>query len=185
MKILYSMNDITQPIQARLSPIAAITGGDRGVADTLLAEFALRLKRDGWRVHGLVQQGHELGKTHTELVDIVKGERYRLFQELGSASASCSLDSSSVTAASVALRRALDENADLAVANRFGALEAEGKGFAAEMLALMAEGVPLITVVSEDYLLDWRWFTGKAGVELPPIPLVLEDWFAGLAGGRR
>ena len=160
--------------------IAAIIGGERGVADTLLAEFVFRLKRDGWRVHGLVQQGHELGKAHTELVDIVDGQRYPLFQNLGSASTSCSLDSSSVTAASVALRRALSEKADLAVANRFGALEAEGKGFAAEMLALMAEGIPLITVVSEDYRRDWRSFTGNAGVELPPLPLVLEDWFAGL-----
>lgn len=165
-------------------PIAAIVRAERGVADTLLADFAFGLKRAGWRVQGLVQQGHEQGKTATMLVDVADGRRYPLFQDLGAASASCSLDTASVAAASVALRRALEEKADLAVANRFGALEADGKGFAAEMLALMAEGVPLVTVVAEEYLLDWRWFTGKAGVELPPRRSALEGWFAGLPGRR-
>lgn len=161
-------------------PIAAITRAERGVADTLLADFVFGLKRDGWRVQGLVQQGHEQGKAATVLVDIADGQCYPLFQDLGPASTSCSLDAGSVAAASVALRRALEEKADLAVANRFGALEADGKGFAAEMLALMAEGIPFITVVAEEYLLDWRWFTGKVGVELPPRLSALEGWFAGL-----
>ena len=87
-----------------------------------------------------------------------------------------------VAAASIALRRALAEGADLGVANRFGGLEARGEGFADEMLALMANGIPLLTVVADKYLDDWLRFTGNAATELPPQREAVEAWFAGLKG---
>ena len=150
-------------------PFAAIVHSEHGVVDNLLADFAFGLRRDGWRVQGLVQQeiGGQ-GKAATMLVDLENEKCYPLFQNLGSGSGSCSLDHTSVAAASVALREALRQRPDLAVANRFGGLEADGKGLAAEMLALISNGIPLITVVSSDYLMDWRSATGHAGVELPP-----------------
>lgn len=172
------------PAAAHAFPIAAITYDGHAIADALLADFALGLRRKGWRVRGLVQRDTGGGKSGMMLVDLENDTCYPLFQALGSASSSCSLDTESIAAASTALRRALDESADLVFANRFGALEASGGGLAAEMLALMAEGVPLMTVVSEDYLLDWRWFTGKAGVELPPARSALEDWFFGIAAKK-
>lgn len=173
------------PSAACALPIAAIIHADRGVADALLADLTFALRRKGWTVRGLVQQNIGGGKSGTILVDLDDGRRYPLFQNLGSASISCAVDAGSVVAASAVLRRALDEGADLVVVNRFGALEASGGGLAAEMLALMAEEIPLITVVSEDYLMDWRWFTGKAGIELPARLPALEDWCAGVIARRR
>lgn len=181
MKVATPAIDRRAPSAARALPIAALTRAGRGVADALLADFAFRLRRNGWRVSGLVQQDTGGGKAGTMLVDIEEGTCFHLFQNLGPASTSCSVDSGNVAAAGAVLRRALNDGADLAIANRFGALEAHGGGLAAEMLALMSDGVPLITVVSEDYLMDWRWFTGKAGVELPPCLPALEDWFSGIS----
>jgi hypothetical protein len=162
-------------------PVAAIVHAEHGVADGLLAEFAFGLRRDGWRVHGLIQQekgGH--GKAATMLVDLESEKCWPLFQNLGSGSGACSLDHTSVAAASIALRLALDQRAALAVANRFGALEANGRGLIAEMLALISNGIPLITAVSDDYLMDRRSITGHAGVELPPEAQALRDWFASI-----
>lgn len=159
-------------------PMAAIVHADRGIADALLADFAFGLKRAGWRVGGLVQQGG--GKSDTVLVDLEEGACYPLFQNLGAASTSCAIDTEGVAAASVVLRHALEMRVDLAIANRFGALEAKGGGFAAEMLALMAGGVPFVTVVADDWLLDWRHFTGRAGAELRPDLVALDAWFAAL-----
>ena len=167
-------------------PVAAIIHTHDDGVDALLAAFALSLRERGWKVGGVIQRlrGGE-DKEHTRLVDLDSGDSFRLFQSLGSGSDSCSLDAGGVAAASVALRRALQEGADLAIANRFGVLEAGGSGFAAEMLALMSEGRPLLTVVTDAYLADWRHFTGGGACELPAELAALEDWFAGVAKDLR
>lgn len=167
------------------SSIAAIVHAGHGIADGLLADFAADLQRGGWRVRGLVQQFRgSREKSATMLVDLGDGQCFPLFQNLGAGSASCSLDQTSVAAASIALRRAIGDQANLAVANRFGALEAGGGGLAAEMLAVMSEEIPLLTVVSELFLDDWRCFTGGIGTELAPQRDALEAWFAGIQHNR-
>ena len=119
------------------------------------------------------------------LVDLDGGECFPLFQNLGSGSVSCGIDQSSIAAASVVLRRALSEKSDLVVTNRFGALEAAREGFAIEMLDLMVEDIPLLTVVSEKYLEDWRQFTGGIAKELRPQREVLEEWFTNLSQNKK
>lgn len=165
--------------------IAAIVYSEHGGVDNLLAEFAFGLRREGWRVQGLVQQDKGgRGKATTMLVDLETEKCYPMFPNPTANPDSCSLDPSSIAEGSIALRRALEARADLAVANRFGALEADGKGLVAEMLALMTGGIPLLTVVSNDYLMDWRAFTGHASVELPPDMEALRNWFASIQTGK-
>ncbi|MCV2219055.1 DUF2478 domain-containing protein [Thauera sp. Sel9] len=180
-----SATSSASPMTAPL-PAAAIVHTHHDSVDELLAEFAYGLRERGWKVGGIVQQqSGGTGKEHTLLVDLDSGATFPLFQRLGGGSTSCSLDSGGIAAASGALRRALQEGADLIIANRFGALEAAGGGFAAEMLALMSENRPLLTVVADSYLLDWRWFTGGCGTELPASLPALEAWFAGVTGRQR
>lgn len=168
---------MTMPVPA----IAAIVHADRRAADKLLDDFAARLMRAGHKVHGLVQRRLGGEKTTTVLADLQTGRQYALFQMLGGGSQSCSVDAGELAAASQVLRRALDERADLAIANRFGALEAEGGGLAAEMLALMAEGIPFITVVADEHLPAWRRFTGDAAIDLPADRAVLDKWFTAVS----
>lgn len=173
-------------------PIAAIIHTDEGIADDVLTIFAHDLRTRGWRVRGLLQQvpeaagawpplGNQCSLKQARLIDLDDSRRsFPLFQDLGSGSISCRVDAAGVAEASVVLRRALVEGADLVVTNRFGALEAAGGGLAAEMLALMSEGVPLLTTVEGKYLAHWLNFTGGAAVELSPRLDVLDAWFAGL-----
>ena len=111
------------------------------------------------------------------LQDVRTGEEFSISQDLGAQSQSCCIDPAGVAQASGALCRALADRVDLAVANRFGALEAAGGGFAAELLALMAEDRPLLIVVGEKHLQAWRSFTGGLGEELPPRLSALQNWF--------
>ena len=177
-------NTIPNPIATTVSGVhvAAIVHSDHGLADSVLADFALALQRSGRRVRGLVQRfrGGASGKENAILLDVGEGRTYPLFQNLGSGSVSCSVDENSIASASAVLRRALSENPDLVIVNRFGALEAAGGGFATEMLALMSEGIPLLTVVAESCLADWRNFTGNCSVFLTSTPEALENWFAGM-----
>ena len=161
--------------------IAAIVHADRRVADVLVGEFATDLIRAGRDVHGLIQWRPPEGKGGTVLIDLHDSSRHPLFQNLGAGSESCSVDAGSLSNAGVALRRALEARADLAIANRFGPLEASGGGLAAEMLAVMAEGIPFLTIVADDHLPAWRHFTGAAGVELPARREALDVWFSSLA----
>jgi len=170
---------------AKLFKIAAIVTADRRAADVLVGAFATALIRARREVHGLIQQRPADDKTSTVLLDLHEGARYPLFQNLGAGAQSCSVDTAVIAAASVALRRALDTHADLAIANRFGPLEAEGDGLAAEMLALMAEEIPFLTIVAEEYLPAWRHFTGGMSLELPAERAALDAWFAGLAKDTR
>lgn len=174
---------VPRPALPGVAAIAAIVHDRPGAADAVLAEFALRLRKAGWRVRGLVQLAHggeHAGKRMT-LVDLDEpGQRFNISQDLGPGSSGCCLDPTGVAAASGVLRRVLAEGADLAIANRFGTLEASGHGLAGEMLALMAAQVPLLTAVNDRYLEEWRAFTGHAGVELAPCAEALETWFDGL-----
>lgn len=163
--------------------VAAIVSAVNGSANGLLTDFARTLRASGWRVKGLVQDSTFDVGTHQRqmaLVDLDDGRRFSISQNLGPGSRSCCIDPGGVSAASAALRRALTEGADLVIANRFGELEAGGSGLASEMLALMADGIPLLTVVGNRYLENWRRFTGNAADELPAHVEALANWFGNL-----
>lgn len=160
--------------------VGAILHADDESVDALLVEFARDLRKRGWQVRGIVQIDtpcDEACASQMALVDLDDGNRFVISQNLGSGSVSCNIDPAGVAAAGVALRRALAEGADLVIANRFGGLEARGGGLTAEMLGLMANGLPLLTVVANRFLGDWRRFTGNAATELPPQREALEAWW--------
>lgn len=158
--------------------IGAVVRCDGADVDALVADFARSLIERGWRVRGLVQEvlQEESGCT-VSLVDLENGEVRPITQSLGTLSTSCCLDPSAIAEASVVLRRIIDEGADLAIFNRFSKLEAGGSGFQAEMLALMAEGIPSLTIVPEKHLAVWREFTGGFASEIQSSREALERWF--------
>ncbi|KZC15592.1 hypothetical protein RHOFW510R12_00175 [Rhodanobacter sp. FW510-R12] len=160
--------------------IAAIVYTERRVVDGLLADFTECLRQRQRRILGLLQQ--YAGESEQKLlVDIDTGERFPLSQDLGPGSRSCGLDPCGIAAASAVLRRALAIDSELVIVNRFGVMEVAGGGFAAELLALMSEEVPVLTAVAERHLVHWRSFSGHAALELPPRLDALELWFDRLA----
>jgi hypothetical protein len=94
---------------------------------------------------------------------------------MGSLSKSCRADPQGFARATVVMRRALAEKPDLVVLNRFGRLEAEGGGMSAELLDLMAEGVPVLTAVAPAYRGAWADFSGGAAV-LPADEATVRRW---------
>jgi hypothetical protein len=144
------------------------------------AGFAAAQRRRGLRVLGLVMERRGEGplcKRPMFLVDVETGREFPASQTLGPGSTSCQLDPAAFADASVVLREALPRSPQLVVCNRFGALEAGGKGFADELLALMAAEVPMLTVVAEPYVAAWREFSGDA----PLLPPVSDAWSAWLS----
>lgn len=161
--------------------MAAIVHGDAFAgADALLAAFAQSLQQCGWRVGGVVHERrtNAQGRKGMFLTDITTGREFCISQDLGPQSHACCIDPAGVAQASAVLRQALADGVDLAIVNRFGALEAQGGGFAAEMLALAQADIPCVTVVAEKHFDAWQAFTGGMAVRLPAHLQALCDWSA-------
>jgi nucleoside-triphosphatase THEP1 len=165
----------------RLDAAAIIHPSEQKVGD-LLAAFAEELKAQGVMVRGVVQRNTpdpNGGHARMDLIDIETGDIFPISQRLGRAAGSCHLDQSGLTEASAVLRRAHAERPALIIVNRFGEQEATGQGFAAEMLAIMADGIPLLTAVSENWRKQWESFTGGGASLLPASLSAIRLWFDG------
>jgi hypothetical protein len=167
------------PADERSGVAAAAILDDRTVpVDTLLAQVVATQRAAGRSVRGLLMT-HPDGEVGCAaamvLVDISTGADYLVSQPLGRDSNACRADTQGFARASVVLRDALAAVPDLVVSNRFGGLEAEGGGFASELLALMAHGVPVLTVVATRHLASWQQFTGGAPV-LPAEAAAVQAW---------
>lgn len=146
----------------------------------MLADVVHAQRNAGRRVRGLVMTHPDPHAGHAGrmvLVDVETCEQYLVSQRLGSSSSSCRADPDGFARASRVLRDAIEQSPDLVVSNRFGSLESEGGGFAAELLELMSRGVPLLTVVAVPYVESWQRFSGGAEV-LAAQPAAVSQWLA-------
>lgn len=172
-----------QELQVAAAAILQRAGSD---ADALLAQAATRQRALGRRVRGLLMTYPEPAAGCAGpmvLVDLREGTRFLVSQPMGPGSGACRGDPQGFAQASGVLRAALDEAPDLVLVNRFGALEAEGGGFAAELLELLARGVPVLTAVNERHLPAWLHFSGGAAV-LPAEAAAVEAWLDAALAAR-
>jgi hypothetical protein len=163
----------------RLLPVAAIHHEGQADLDTPLAAFAQAQRAKGRLVLGLVMQARnqdEACLADMVLIDIDNGEPYKVSQSLGSQSNACRADPHGFALASRVLRDAKERKPDLVICNRFGGLEATGGGFSAELLALLADGVPVLTVVATRHLAAWQKFVGESQL-LGADPGGWAQWF--------
>lgn len=172
---------------------AAIVDDGSARAEDLLAAEAQARQRAGLRVRGLLMTrpcGSAGCAADMVLVDVAGGESFLVSQPTGRDATACRADPQGFARASRVLHAARGGDVDLVVCNRFGSLESEGGGFAAELLALMADGVPLLTTVSARLAEHWTRFTGGAAL-LPAETGAVSAWVdralvqAGVQGGSR
>lgn len=159
---------------------AAIVDDGSCDVDALLAAVAQQQRGTGRRVRGVVMTHPDAGlgcAGRMVLVDLHTRDEYLVSQSLGAASNSCRVDPQGFARASQVLRQAVDDAPDLVISNRFGGLEAGGGGFCAELLELMARGVPLLTTVAPRHVDAWTAFTGGATL-LPAQGDALQRWLA-------
>lgn len=166
---------------------AAVLNNEAGDGDALIRRFAQRLQDDGWQVRGLVtQRGREVkGRLPMQVADLHTGDVFDISQSLGRESQSCSLDPNGLAQAGSVLRRALEERPDLVIVNRFGTSEAAGRGFSAEILALISAEIPVLVLLNPTYLEDWLRFSGDEYHLLPPHDRALDEWASTLPAAQR
>jgi nucleoside-triphosphatase THEP1 len=164
--------------------VAAVLYRSQDDVDTLLADVAESLAREGVRVGGVAQRNLKgaNGKTGMLALDLMTGREISICQPLGSGAMACKLDAGGLAEAAVAVARAISAEVDLLVINKFSKQEASGKGLRAEFAEAIMAGVPLLTAVPEKCLADWRAFTGDIGTTLLCERQVVEGWWRDLSG---
>jgi nucleoside-triphosphatase THEP1 len=164
--------------------LAALVFEDGEDVNRITAEFASGLARRGYRLGGIIQVSVEVEACNckeTHVLDLETGAHLPILQDLGKHSQSCRIDSAALAEIGVLISAAILRRPDLLFINRFGKLEAEGKGLYAGIGEAAAAGVPTLVAVSKRYLEPWRRFTSGLDEELSCSSAALEAWWRGIA----
>lgn len=164
-------------------PIAAVRSPGRGDTDLLLQRFADYAKGLGLRVCGTVQINTERAASHACDMDIrvlPDGPVLRISQALGPEARGCRLDPAALEQAVAGVERALEDGADLLIVNKFGKMEAEGRGLRGVIAEAVARGIPVLAGVNglnEDAL---GTFAGEMVQSVAPNMTALKAWLDAL-----
>ncbi len=160
--------------------LAAIVYRPDDDVDALLADFATALLRDGQHIGGIVQRNlkDELGRPNgMHVIDLTTGRQISICQPLGTGATACKLDPAGLAEASIAVSRAVVEDAELIIVNKFSKQEVAGHGLRSEIAEAIMAGCPVLIAVPEKCLDAWRDFTGDHGTTLLCAINVVEEWW--------
>ncbi len=165
MKVLTQMSGNTEK-----HSIIAIIYEYSDEADQLLARIASRLIDAGARLAGFIQHDEpreNRAKCDMILEEISSGERFKISEDRGAHARACRLNIDWLLTAANAVLKALDEQPDLLIINKFGKAEAEGGGLRHLIVKALETGVPVLVAVPCRNLDNWRAFADGISLEIP------------------
>jgi hypothetical protein len=158
--------------------IAVVRGAPGAQVQEVFAALAARW-RHSVRLAGLVAEHHGLADRACNagfLRSVASGERFSIFRDRGSGSTSCHLDGKGVRTAADAVRRDIEAGCDLVLLNKFGKLEAAGRGLFGAFQAALDAHIPLLTSVSAAFEEPWTKLVGQSFAILPAEPDKIDAW---------
>lgn len=151
-----------------------------GRLDATLRDVAARLAARNLRVIGVVQQPKDAADRHRcdmDLIDIITGRRHAISQNLGRESKGCRLDGAAIEAAVAMVEADLAAHgADLVIINRFGKLEALGRGFHPLITKALEHDIPVLVGVNDLNRPAFEAFAQGLAAELPDLPGAALAW---------
>lgn len=174
------------PALARLRTLMMlgyIHSAERGVPNAILSDLADRLTRKGQRVTGLIQVRPPADGAHPcdmDLHCLPAGPTFPVAQKLGAGSRGCRMDLDALETGVAYVETQIETAPDVFILNKFGAQEAQGRGFCAAIARAIADGIPVVTVVNPLNLDAFRDFAGDWAYELPPDTDAILTWLDGV-----
>jgi hypothetical protein len=164
---------------------AALVYGVKDNPDRLLLDFTEDLRRSGVRTAGLVQLDGWTGQSDDRAVRTVvlsSREVIPVGHERNLAAKGCGLDCRQLASIVKMIETAI-QGADLVVINRFGKLEAAGKGLI-ELIQQAADAdIPVLIAVPEHRFPGWIKYSAGMSVRLPCRRTALDRWWQSVAMG--
>jgi nucleoside-triphosphatase THEP1 len=169
---------------------AAVVYGAGDDPDRLLLNFSEHLHRSGRRVAGIVQLGRagQAGNSNFGAIMLPGNEVVRMAHDPGSSPFGCRLHAGWVAESASMIADAIDRGVDLVIVNRFGKLEAEGRGFIHLIKQAVSADIPALIAVPEHRFAAWIRYSGGMNVRLACRRAALDRWWqsvVGATGGRR
>ena len=159
--------------------LAYVMSENFGETDRILSDFARTCVDQGMRISGIVQTNRkstDRASCDMDVQVLPNGATYRISQSLGSGARGCRLDPAELERAAFDVKNSLELNPTLLVLNKFGKMEAEGRGFREIVAQAVMADIPVITAVNAINLPAFLEFTGGAGELLDANLTSLEKW---------
>jgi len=159
--------------------LAYVTISGRGAVDRFIEDVVTAFESDGLRLAGTVREkpadllGHPCDMDLRVLPD---GPAFRISQPLGSGAKGCRLDSGVIEHIAAAVEACLPE-ADILIINKFGKLEAQGRGLAPAISMALDMGIPILVGVNEMNTRDFLAFSDGVGESLLPDFHTVRAWY--------
>ena len=157
---------------------AAVYHPDTGDRMALL-KFVEMLKQSNTVVGGVLQEavfGKEGEIIGINAIDVSNNHRIPISRPVKNDD-ECGLDVSALVETTGIIRRAVSEQVELVVIEKFGEQEQNGKGMFDEIFQTIAEGIPLLIAVPATALPIWQERSGELGAVLPFDQSVFEGWW--------
>jgi hypothetical protein len=177
----------TTEIVGRTNHIAALHGVRGASVQAVLADFALRRRREGMRIAGVVE---EIGCPTPGMCknlgvrDLASGETISISQKLGPGSTACNLDPSGLARACALVENAIEGGADLVILSKFGKAEAARGGFFDAFRAAICAGAPIVTYVPAVLAEEWERFASGLFESVLAEDEALESWWRASGASR-
>lgn len=152
--------------------------------DRLLLGFVEHLRHGRVRVVGLVQRDcvAKIGNSDIGAVMLPGNEPVSITHDRDPSG--CRLHTGRVALMADAIAAEIRHSADLVVLNRFGKLEAEGRGFIDLITQAVNADIPVLIAVPEHRFATWLKYSGGMNVRLPCRRAALDRWWRSVGRGQ-
>ncbi len=150
--------------------ILALVYSDGLAADQIISNLGYKIRDAGIAVAGLVQHNkfiRERTRCNMELEELASGIVLKISEDRGEEARGCRIDRGAMSEAANLLSSSLEREPDLLILNKFGKLEAEGRGLRDILSDAVQLGVPIVVGVPYRNIEQWRAFTGGLAEECP------------------
>ena len=167
-----------------LPMLAAVKYASGAEYDLLLARVAEQAAAAGLRLAGVVQVNETydvLCACDMTLRDLTTGREIGISQRLGRHSRGCRLDPAALEEAVGLAASGLAAGADALILNKFGKVEASGRGFRPLIAQAIEAGATVLVGINESNLDAWQAFAGEDAALLAADDQAIVAWLLAAA----
>jgi uncharacterized protein DUF2478 len=138
-------------------------------------------RRRGLKIAGVLQHpvcSEAVGHCDVVLEELTTGLRTDLFEDRGPGAGGCRLDAAALAEVNGQVARSLDVAPEILILNKFGKVEAEGRGLLDLVAMAVDRDIPVVIGVPIRNLDSWRQFAGGLSVEFSSDPSEIADWLS-------
>lgn len=178
---MYALHSVP-PHSASVRPrpaLVAIVYANEAYPQSTFEAIVAHCRGQGLRAAGVLQHpvcSDAAGHCDVALEELTTGRRTDLFENRGPGAQGCRLDVAALAEVNAQVARSLDAAPQLLILNKFGKVEAEGRGLLDLIAIAIDRGIPVVIGVPIRNLEAWRNFTGGLSTEFSSDPSEIMDW---------